>query len=491
MSAASATEAAEAEEAEAEGVVLSRRALGKKIVFVDVGDGESASVQALLKPAGSGRIANEGLDAPLEKHTIALGARVVLRGTVRPSQSGTPLLVARTARLVAAAPSKHGVRTVVDAVRERRLSAAAAAEALGASVDEVDVLQAGGEAAEAPIVRRLRERAPEWHREAADGVRPVLSAAGREPALVRIDVAAKAAAADVEAAGGARAAAAALDAGEVLSVAEARGGGGAAAGGRLVVVRGEVAARRRLDDDVIVVDITDGAAADGTPRLTCVLMHPALDDEDGNGWRPTYAQLAAAGAELEVAGRWVDGGDDGAPPSLLVFAARLRRCSAAQKVVRLALESVASGALPADEGAEALRWSGESGGDGEEGRGSRLRALLASESVKEREWRVVETAAALHSARAAAAGGRDDDSTLRALLDRLARCARAIRCGSFRSPTTETARRSSTNQCSLRAAARRRRVRRARLRGGGSGSSTAAAARALRGRRRSARSCSS
>ena len=115
MSAASATEAEEAEEAEAEGVVLSRRALGKKIVFVDVGDGESASVQALLKPAGSGRIANEGLDAPLEKHTIALGARVVLRGTVRPSQSGTPLLVARTARLVAAAPSKHGVRTVVDA----------------------------------------------------------------------------------------------------------------------------------------------------------------------------------------------------------------------------------------------------------------------------------------------------------------------------------------------------------------------------------------
>ena len=178
------------------------------------------------------------------------------------------------------------------------------------------------------------------------------------------------------------------------------------------MVRGEVAARRRLDDDVIVVDVTDGAAADGTPRLTCVLMHPALE-KDGNGWRTTYAQLAAAGAEIEVAGRWVDG-DDGAPPSLLVFAARLRRCSAAQKVVRLALESVASGELPAEEGVEALRWSDEGGGGDEAGRGARLRALLASESVKEREWRVVETAAALHRARA----------RRRAAATTTARCAR-------------------------------------------------------------------
>ena len=221
MSAAAATE----EEAEAEGVVLSRRALGKKIVFVDVGDGESASVQALLKPAGSGRIANEGLDAPLEKHTIALGARVVLRVTVRPSQSGTPLLVARTARLVAAAPSKHGVRTVVDAVRERRLSAAAAAEALGASIDEVDVLQAGGEA-EAPVVRQLRERAPGGTMKLPTGRRAV--GGGREPSSDRCG--GEAAAADVEAVGRARGGGGARRR-RGARVAEARGGGGAAAGG--------------------------------------------------------------------------------------------------------------------------------------------------------------------------------------------------------------------------------------------------------------------
>ena len=283
--------------------MLSRRALGKKIVFVDVGDGER-SVQALLKPAGSGRIANE-VWTLRSRSTRRLGARVVLRGTVRPSQSGTPLLVARTARLVAAAPSKHGVRTVVDAVRERRLSAAAAAEALGASVDEVDVLQAGGgrrrrrlcAAARAcarmaakppmecvPCCRRRAASPPRQDRCGGEGGGGGRRGGGRR----------------ARGSGGARRRRGAQRRGGARW--RRRGGGRETRGGERRG-GGAAAPRRRRDRGRHY----RRPAADGTPRLTCVLMHPALDDEDGSG-----CGHVCATARRAPSSRWRGGGSTAA-----------------------------------------------------------------------------------------------------------------------------------------------------------------------------------
>ena len=143
-----ASEASESpEEAGLEGWVSSRRILGSAMAFIDMhaasDDVEQAAerdvaqrdpVQVLLKASGADG-EGEGLRHPLDKSVYAVGARVRITGHWRArggkaAQSEQWLLVAHTVLVLTAAPSVHGVRSVLDAARCGTMSAAAASAAL-------------------------------------------------------------------------------------------------------------------------------------------------------------------------------------------------------------------------------------------------------------------------------------------------------------------------------------------------------------------------
>ena len=138
-----------------EGWVSSRRILGSAMAFIDVhamsDDVEQTErpgrdpVQVLLKASADG----EGLRHALDKSFYAVGARVRVTGLWRARggkavQSEQWLLVAHTVRVLTAAPSVHGVRSVLDAARSGTMSAAAASAALVYPADpEVDPMVEG------------------------------------------------------------------------------------------------------------------------------------------------------------------------------------------------------------------------------------------------------------------------------------------------------------------------------------------------------------
>ena len=141
------SESSEATEAGLEGWVSSRRILGSAMAFIDVhaasDDVEQAAerdvaqrdpVQVLLKASGADG-EGEGLRHPLDKSVYAVGTRVRITGHWRArggkaAQSEQWLLVAHTVLVLTAAPSVHGVRSVLDAARCGTMSAAAASAAL-------------------------------------------------------------------------------------------------------------------------------------------------------------------------------------------------------------------------------------------------------------------------------------------------------------------------------------------------------------------------
>ena len=127
------SESSESSEAGLEGWVSSRRILGSAMAFIDVhaasDDVEQAAqrdvarrdpVQVLLKASGvDGEGEGEGLRHALDKSVYAVGARVRVTGHWRArggkaAQSEQWLLVAHTVLVLTAAPSVHGVRSVLD-----------------------------------------------------------------------------------------------------------------------------------------------------------------------------------------------------------------------------------------------------------------------------------------------------------------------------------------------------------------------------------------
>ena len=116
-----------------EGFIMSRRLLGRSLAFVDLqelddapgraGASQAGSLQVLLK-AGTGELVQ------LDKAILAPGARVAVLGSLKLSPRGTPLLVAQSVSLLSAAPSVHGIQTVLAALRSGSISLDEAVEAM-------------------------------------------------------------------------------------------------------------------------------------------------------------------------------------------------------------------------------------------------------------------------------------------------------------------------------------------------------------------------
>ena len=119
-----------------EGNVIGRRALGKKMVFVDLCTSDGGELQALLKAPREVEAA-ECLTHPLDRMLYDMGARVRVLGHMRPAKLGRPLLVAREATLLTAAPSAHGVRHVLEAASRGAVEPAEAAAALTPDTGDV------------------------------------------------------------------------------------------------------------------------------------------------------------------------------------------------------------------------------------------------------------------------------------------------------------------------------------------------------------------
>ena len=393
-----------------DGIVLGRRALGRKMVFVDLAT-PNGELQTLLKAArtdqdGTGTTGaapapprtEPFLSQPLERMLYDPGASLRVRGSLRPQEQGRSLLVAEHVDLVAFAPSEHGVRHVLEAVERGSFELDDAIAALlstmdGNGDDEATralldaAMQGGDDDAVAQLVGRLQRAAPQVARDAAVGIRKPLATVEAP-----LDAQAREAAAAAGAEGGTVAAAAALletppvaaPGDDVPAAAVPKGG--------WVVVEGEVCARRRLDGGVTLLELSETIGADALEaeaeagasvememeaeeeeeaeeeameaeeeirrrrRLHCAL-HPAmcvggqLGDEQR---RRTYAALVAPGARVRLVGRWA-AASGGERARLMVAAVRLVRCSSVQRVVRHALDAVALGRLPADEAAAALR----------------------------------------------------------------------------------------------------------------------------------------
>ena len=159
-------------------------------------------------------------------------------------------------------------------------------------------------------------------------------------------------------------------------------------------------------------------AAGGRPQLRC-LLHPALiltcadapdadaraadaPDTDfalGDARLRTFAELAAQGARVRLAGRWAPraAATPEAPPLLIVFAIRLERCSGVKRVVRAALDALADGRLTNAEAARALAIPGDLEAT------PLTRAIVRGDSRAARAWRAAELSAGLRLADPAAA----------------------------------------------------------------------------------------
>ena len=301
------------------GYVRSARSLGRNLAFVDVADGSSGA-QALLK------CAEGGLDAPPARYLLARGARVAVRGAVKLSPRGTPVLEATAASLVAAAPTAKDVLDVLAAARSGALASADAAAALapdgGLDAAALDALVPGDDAAFA------EDRAS-----ALDAAAPPAARAAAAGASARL-VAEKAAPPDNG------------DAVRDAAVASTRWV-------RLVDVR--VRGRRR-SNGVVVLDLCgnesavlhpaliDGAAFDGAP----------IGDRDARLSATRLAALAgaaAAGSRVTVAGyRSTDGGGIALETSrthcVLCRDVVLTRAAASPRAARAALDGALSGVLP-------------------------------------------------------------------------------------------------------------------------------------------------
>ena len=352
------------EAGELEGWVSSRRILGSAMAFIDVhaapDDVELTAqrdpVQVLLKASADG----EGLRHPLDRSFYAVGARVRVTGHWRArggkaAQSEQWLLVAHTVCVLTAAPSVHGVRSVLDATRCGSMSAAAASAALvyvaGRAVGPSEgsavaalvaeyAARAEPSAEQAPLaasdgrvvdrlLRQLRASLPSPIVRAAlatDGQRPALKAASVEMQPDETSLAAVLE--EMRQLGGAVAAAAALETSAPVpgasAMARASGGGGGGSGGGgggvaegdgpaaaaavaaaaaaagWLVVEAEVAKRRRvLASGSIVGSSMDSSNVNVS---MCVLE---LQDElvKAHGGRANDDAAAAAGAAAGAAAR--------------------------------------------------------------------------------------------------------------------------------------------------------------------------------------------
>ncbi len=389
------------------GTVLGRHALGKKLVFVDL-ETPDGMRQLLLKRARAEDRSEPYLRHPLDRMIYDLGATIRVVGHQRPDKKlGHELLVAHEATLLTAAPSEYGVRHVLEAMMKGVVNAEAASAALGsAAASDVELLLQAPAAAPTDAVLRvaaaLQGAATDQARRAATGVKMPLPAADDADQLKTL----AAAAVSVAAAGGGATAHQLLATEAPCDIASALDSRGEESG-KWVCVEGEVGARRRLQGGMVLLSLRDGAergeapraaaSGGGGPVLQCVL-DPSLCAASGRrgmdmATMQLYAALAAPGARVRLAATW--SAETSGGPRLIVLGARLIRCSSVQKVVRHCVASVASGALPAAEGAAAMQWS-EVGEDGDAA--AALVSQLRGASAAEMRWLAMEVSARLQSA---------------------------------------------------------------------------------------------